>query len=114
MILVDDDPSIAKAWEALIAQSEPSGKPILQYFNSPESFRAWFQQQSPQNNNSKIFIVDYDFGNQLKGSDLIRDCLADKEVILVSGREDLEFLNFVSTCQFRYLPKSLLSHVTIS
>lgn len=114
LILVDDDPSIAKAWEALIANKGFSEKLKLHYFSSPDSLRAWLQRQDFHESQGRIFIIDYDLGNGLKGSELILETLIYKEVILVSGREDLEFLKFVSTQKFRYLPKSLLSQIAIN
>ena len=100
--LVDDNPEFFKPWKSLIAGKCPDFRGEITCFTTPDSFLThhWASQEHC------LTILDYEFLNsRMKGTDVIQAMKTGSHVILTSGRQDPELLQWCGQNGIKFIPK---------
>lgn len=116
IVVVDDSRSIYNIWQQRIMELNPSIH--LQYFDSPTVFSKWYQKAKADMAADTVFLIDFEFPNEMTGLELIAGMNDSHQKYLVTSRGEEfstvpEYVAAFEQYDFLVIPKFYCDHIPL-
>lgn len=112
IVVIDDDPSIAKVWESRVSTLLDQHSIKIIYFSNTEDLSKWHKTSSHLHT---IYLCDYEFVEQSTTglSRIAQLKIADSSYLVTSHYEDAEIRNRCIELNLKIIPKNFSAYIPI-